>query len=241
MSQEVTTYAALCEALVKPEHNGPWGRAWQRTMGAQYDESWSRLEQARAVAWPEYTPPDALYLLASERGLERVPQETETQHRLRLKDAWGIWRRSASATGQLDAFAWTGLLNVSLHRRAEWSSPAPDPSAYVDAFARTVWAQFDMLISQPMPWTQNRWGDWTWGDGRVWGLNATPGEVDLLKRLGRTFKGGHETLTYLYFNTSNARVWGAWKWGAGLWGGGGDPPVRILVGETHWRSRFGIG
>ena len=130
---------------------------------------------------------------------------------------------------------------MSLHRRAEWSSPAPDPSAYVDAFARTVWAQFDMLISQPMPWTQNRWGDWTWGDGRVWGLNATPGEVDLLKRLGRTFKGAHETLTYLYFNTSNARVWGAWRWGAGLWGGGGDPPVRVLVGETHWRSRFGIG
>ena len=61
MSQEVTTYAALCEKLVKPEHDGPWGRAWQRVMGGEYDKSWARLEQARAVRWPEYTPPDALY------------------------------------------------------------------------------------------------------------------------------------------------------------------------------------
>ena len=63
-------------------------------------------------------------------------------------------------------------------------------------------------------------------------------EIDLLKRLGRTFKGAHETLTYLYINTSNARVWGAWIWGAGLWGGGGDPPVRILVGETQHFDRW---
>ena len=122
MAQEVTTYAALCEKLVKPEHDGPWGRAWQRTMGAEYDKSWSRLEQARAVSWPEYTPPDALYLLASERGLERVPQETETQHRLRLKDAWGIWRRSASATGQLASAATSSKSGLFASQRASASS-----------------------------------------------------------------------------------------------------------------------
>lgn len=240
--QQFETYAELMsKAYIRPSHNGPWGRRWYSAIGSAIDDEIGLMEEARAVRWPEYTPSDALYLMAAERGLERIPTESETAHRLRLKGAWRIWRKGGSAVAHTDALGWMGITNAQVVRRAEWSTPEADPNLYVDTFARTVWAQFDILASQPLPWRVLRWNDgWTWGNGVTWGSSASEANIALIKRLVRQFKGAHDTGLYLYLNFSNARVWGAWVWGGGAWGGGGDPPLRILIGEEHWRTRFGI-
>lgn len=235
-----TSYADLrSRLLIKPFLDGPDGRAWQGVFGRAMDEELDRLYQAKRVRYPNHCPTDALFYLAAERGLERVPQESEAQHRARLRDAWGIWQRSGSQAIHVESLGWTGLLNVHVYRRHEWSTPQDVGSVNVKAFARSVWSQFDVLVNRPHPWKPVYWGDGhTWGQGWTWGSTATEAEIALLKRLIRQHKAAHDTGTYLILNLGYGRVWGDWIWGdGGLWGGAGAGPLAIVVGEPHWYTR----
>ena len=86
--------------------SGPEARRWQTVMGVELDELIDAFRDARAVRYPSQTPSDALYLLASERGLEKVPGETEVSWRLRLKDAWRIWHRGGTQEAHRTSFGW---------------------------------------------------------------------------------------------------------------------------------------
>lgn len=244
MADQVLTYEDLCaRVLIKPFLDGPNGRAYQGVMGSAMDEQLDRLYQAKRVRYPHFTPTDALFYLAAERGLERINasialSETEDEHRERLHDAWGIWQRSGSQAIHIESFGWAKLRNVRVYRRKEHSTPKAAHGVYVNTFARSLWSQFDVLVNQPHPWQPKIWGAWVWGDGTVWGLNATPAEINLLRRLGRDHKSAHDTGTYLHVNFGNNRLWGDWIWGdGGLWGGGPFEPVTIVIGEEHWTKR----
>lgn len=245
---QIDSYAALCsQVLQKPPNAGPWGTAWQTTMGGNMDTQLDRLYYARACRYPEETPTDALYYLANERGLERVllvgtggTLEDETAHRLRLKHAWTTWLLSGSAQGHTDEMSWCGFLTpVQTVRRHEWSTPLPVGSPYVQTFARQVWSQFDLYFRKPMPVDPLHWGDFTWGDGSTWGTTLTLPEIQLLRRLVREHKSAHDTCTYFWFIWTTGAVWGTYKWGDGTyWGATGNDTVGIVCGEKQW-STFG--
>lgn len=246
-AERAETYEELrTRVLNRPFLAGPFGTAWQAAMGAYQDVQLDRLFQAKRVRWPEWCPTDALTYHASERGLERIPTETEAAHRRRLRTAWTIWQKAGSQQGHIDAFGWfgdfaagTNLTRVVVRRRKDFSMPVPVGSPYVRTFARMVWASFDVVVSKPHPWVKKTWGGgWKWGDGTTWGSTATPAQVNLFRRLIWQFKSAHDTCVYIHVNLGNARLWGGGgKWGdGGKWGGGGGQ-VRWIVGEPHWKTR----
>lgn len=217
--------------------SGPQALRWQTVMGTELDELMTLFREARAVRFPTQTPSDVLYLLASERGLEKVPGETEAAWRLRIKDAWRIWHRGGTQEAHRTSFGWYGLLNVGVYRRKEWSTPRPAGSNYVRAFARAVWSQFDVVVRQPHPWTEKLWGSPpAWGTG-TWGSSMTTEELRYFRRQGREFKAGHDTFTYLHVVFGNGRIWGPLRWGdGGLWGGSART-MSLVIGEAHWETR----
>lgn len=248
MADQVATFAELRSGpLNKGFLSGPDGVAYQEVLGRAMDAEMDRFAWARRCRWPDWAPSDALPAIGAERGLERVilmgdpsAQEAEGDYRGRLRGAWYIHQEGGSAEIHVDAFRWTGLTNVSVHRRKDWAFPddASAGSPYVRAFQHSVWSQFDILLDQPLPWSVVRWGDGhRWGDPWTWGSTATVPEIEQLRRLARRFAAGHDTPTWLVVNFGGGRVWGGWRWGDGAWGGGSLPTVRWLVGEEHWRQR----
>ena len=242
--EDVLTFAGLCNGILqKPCNAGPRGFDWQTVMGSNMDTQLDRLYWARDVAYPLETPVDALYYLANERGLERVTLvgtggtlEDETLHRLRLQHAWTIWQISGSQQGHVEELSWTGLGVTKCYRRAEFSTPPPVGSVYVQDFAREVWSQFDILVREPMAVGPLIWGSFTWGQSYTWGTTMSLSDVRLLRRLIRDHKSAHDTCTYLYFDFASGAIFGTFVWGDGTrWGGVGDVVV-LVCGEKQWET-----
>ena len=236
-------YAIYCSRTIqKPWWQGdPAAEAWQVVMGSALDDQADRFEQARAVHFPtippggQYAcPSDALSYLAAERGLERVPTETEDRWRFRLRDAWNIWKTSGTQAGHVIMGTWLDLLNLTIVRRHEFSTPPDVGSNYVRAFARAVWFQFDVVIGQPHPWKQKIWGEGNWGEG-TWGSTMQPEVVSYLRREIRERKSAHDTATYLHLRFDQGPIWGVGKWGEDgrVWGSG-KGVMSIIVGEAEW-------
>lgn len=240
------SYVVAC----RTQFNKPWWREdpdsdkWQGVMGEALDDQKDRFLQARAVRYPTVPagqlyacPSDALSYLSAERGLERVPGESEDAWRERLRRAWPIWHVSGTQQIHIDEFGWAGILNVTTVRRHEWSTPAPVGTPYVRSFARLVWFQFDVLVQRPHPWRQKRWGDGDkWGE-HTWGTSMTTEELTWFRREIRERKAGHDTCTYLHISFADGRLWGPNKWGdGGKWGGSGNV-VSFVIGEQHWETR----
>lgn len=246
------TYKELRGQILNKDFlRGKWGTSWQEVMGSAWDAELVRQVFARRSRWPDWCPSDGLQYIGGERGLERVLLmgagagiEDEGLYRGRLRTAWTIWQEAGSQQGDFDALRWTGLTSVSVHRRKDWSMPDDSPliaSAYVRAFQRSVWAQFDVLIDRPHPWQAIFWGSgFRWGDGTTWGSTASVAEIEQLRRLLRRFRSGHDTPTWIAVNlSSGGKVWGNFAWGDGsLWGAGlPTTTVKWLCGEQHWAPR----
>lgn len=215
--------------------DGPYGRAWQRTLGQLMDESINRVVQARVARLPSFCPEDGLQYLASERQLERAYGESISDYREVLRTAWSIWAAGGSAQSHVNSLGRMGFGAVTVKRRRDFNG-VPDTHPYIRAFARDVWAQFDIICEKPMPWQGRFWdSSSTWGSG-VWGLSATTAQIDQMKRFLRLFRAGHDTPMYAYFNFGTGQLWGVGSWNSGVWGGVGNI-VRVLVGEDHWRQR----
>lgn len=245
------TYAVACATRwQKPWWQGdPEAATWQGVMGGALDESLALAYQARATRFPtlprdpeqpQYAcPTDALGYLATERGLEMAPGETELRWRERLRDAWQAWHRGGTRAAHEVLFGWVGLRAPKVLRRLEFSTPPPVGSLYVRGFAQTVLSQFDVLVELPHPYARRVWGDpnTNWGDGGTWGSSMPTEVVEYLRRGLRQFKSGTSTCTYMHLSFVRGRVWGANKWGdGGVWGGSGEV-VTIVVGEDHWKQR----
>lgn len=233
--------------------SGKWGTLWQKTLGAAWDAEILRTTWARRSRWPDWAPSDALLYIGAERGgMEQAlimgsggQVEAESLWRTRLRQAWSTWQLSGSQQAHTTAFATTGLTNAYVQRRVDLDPaaypPTPAASAYVQAFQRSVWAQFDIFVDKPHPWVPVYWGDGhKWNDPInlwTWGSSATQQEVAHLQRLARRFRSGHDTCTWINVKLQGGPYfWGSWHWGDGsIWGPGVF--ARWLVGETHWRLR----
>ena len=248
------TYSTSCAGLwLKTWWQGdPAAALFWGQQGAELDAQLDRMYQARAVAYPNYptdptqpqyrTPSDALTYLAAERNLEMVPTESEQAWRNRLQSAWSIWNEGGTQQVQLDQLGWYNLLAAGVYRRHELSTPPAVGSAYVQSFARLVWAQFDIIVQkahpwQPVYWGSASWGDGTWGSaGRYWGSTMSDVQANYLRRQIRLFKAGHSTCTYLHVLLGTGHIWGLGAWGDGwVWGGTGYT-LSVVVGEWWWQK-----
>ncbi len=233
------TFAAYRVALNKPflgaGRANSAGSRWQRALGQAQDETFNRFFQAREARFPSYCASDGLQYIAGERGVERCIGESEADYREVLRNAWNLWARAGTDAVHQFNLARMGCPNVEVVRRADFSDVALDPAPYVTAFARDVWAQFDVIIEKPMPWTLRAWGTGTWGTG-VWGSTITTDQIEQIRRLLRTFRAAHDTPTYIWLHFGSGRLWGIGRWGSGVWGGSGEAQ-RLLCGETHWAQR----
>lgn len=230
------TFEALRKALNKPFLQDSAGIAWQATLGRLQDEAFNRVVQAKVQRFPTDCAVGGLQYIASERELERVINEPENDYREILRTAWAIWAQAGTAVGDAKSFDRMNVASVTIKRRADFSGVAPDPYPYVTAFARDVWAQFDVIL-EGMPWRLRLWGTSPpWGTG-LWGTTMTQAQQDQIIRLLRTFRAGHDTPTYVWMHFGAGHLWGiAGPWGHGVWGGSG-PTIRLLVGEQHWKQR----
>ncbi len=230
------TFSQLRTILNKPFLRNEPGVAWQATLGQLQDESFDRVVQANTQRMPSFASLDGLQYLASERELERAIGESENNYREVLRTAWNIWAIAGTAQSHISALGRMGCGSVTIKRRADFSFIAPDPNIYVTAFARDVWAQFDIILQKPMPWGIRVWGSPpVWGVG-LWGSTMTSAQHDQLIRLLRQFRSGHDTPTYLWMHFGSGKLWGIGVWGVGVWGGTG-PIQRLLVGEQQWYQR----
>lgn len=234
-------FEAFRVAANKPFLDDAVGRAWQRTLGRLMDESFARVYEARLARFPTDAPSDGLQYIAAERGVERAIGEAESDYREVLRRAWELWRIAGSQDVHKYNLGRMGCQNVIIVRRREFSGVAPGPTPYVTAFARDVWAQFDVILENPMPWRLRYWDPSDrWGTG-VWGTTATSAQLAQVVRLLRTFRAGHDTPTYLWMHFGGGSLWGIGAWGPPrVWGGAG-PVQRLVVGEPEWKLRGFIG
>ncbi len=242
------TYAELrSQVLIRSPLDDEFGRAWQEAMGEVMDEQLVRTQWAARAGWPEWAPEDALLYIGEERLLEQVElmggagaREEVGLYRTRLREAWDIHALGGTQDIHEDSFGWTGLTNVQVFRRKEWSMPIEDNSVpdYVKAFQRSVWSQFDVLIEHPHPWSGIYWGasGLLWGAFH-WGSTATSAEIDQLRRLLWNFRAAHDTPMWIVVNLGHGKIWGGFHWGDGSMYSTATDVVRWLVGEPHWRQR----
>lgn len=75
------------------------------------------LDAARKVAYPDYTPSDALPHLGADRGLIQGLTETDANFRIRVKDAWSQWSRAGTALAVLEQLYYFGLSGVTWYQQ----------------------------------------------------------------------------------------------------------------------------
>jgi hypothetical protein len=88
----MATYESYLPKAVPRPWRGPWGRRYFRAIGKRMDVIVETFRQAGFLKLPALAVPDALPFIAAERSLPRGPAETENAHRLRLADAWNLWK-----------------------------------------------------------------------------------------------------------------------------------------------------
>lgn len=114
---------------------GPWCRLWLAAHGTLLDGQLARAK-ASVRAWGVAdTPADALRYHGGDRGIPRLPVETDEGYRARLVAAWETWRTATSGAciqGQLVLY---GLRGVTVVPGYQWPAPG------------SGWARFRVFIS----------------------------------------------------------------------------------------------
>jgi hypothetical protein len=90
---------------------GRFGEAWWKFWGSLKDALEDAARSAVKQRFPRSASPAALELIASDRGLERMPEEDEATHVARLESAFDVWQWGGTRQGVRDALIWTKLFD----------------------------------------------------------------------------------------------------------------------------------
>lgn len=174
----------------------PRGRAWNEASGKTKDEFIDAVTDAVQARFVQAAPIDALGLLASDRLLERYPQETNTIFRARIAGAWDVWEFAGTTYGLEQVLLQAGW-NCSIieHWRTDSS----------------IWAEFSVIV-YAVAITPNPWGTGVWGVF-AWGGNPQAIPTSSLRKLINKFKAGHSKIRELRIAAPNAFIWGQSAWG----------------------------
>jgi len=144
-----------------PWLRGPFGAAWARASGDTRDELVDRLKLAVKARMPDYAPPDAMQLIGAERGVERLPGDTDEEYASRVRNVWEMRRWAGTPFGLLLALADIGYpaARLMIHRGRDYYLDAGaletclmDSERWVMDARESFWSQFQVLLPAPHPW-----------------------------------------------------------------------------------------
>jgi hypothetical protein len=218
-----------------------WGTAYNGALGKRKDVAVAALKESVKARMPSLAPPDALSLLAAERGIDRGAGEAEASHRARVKAAWGAWRWAGTPVGLLTAFYWGGYRPASgkvvlqtqgdpvaggyqyeLRSDFDPAIHSPENALIVTPLGvvslggapAELWQDFAVLFVPPMlP---------SWSPAPP--SNASD-EVEGIRTMITRWKPAHSRCVQLKALPGAAWGVGGLTWGTFLWGGGPAPTI----------------
>lgn len=123
-----------------------------------------RAAQAGLISSP-LSPDDVLGLVGKERGgLFKYPVESYAQFRARLLIARETWDEAGFQTAILGQLAAAGFAGATLEYHADRLGPRGETAPYRSQF----WVRFPPGL---ITGDGAQWGEFTWGDGTIWGAH----------------------------------------------------------------------
>ena len=125
-------YSRYALDLAPPWLRAPRGAKWLEAHGEALDALVERLVDAVAAHLVDTAPDDAVSVIGRERGIIRIPEETEQAYRGRVQAAWDIWQWGGTRRAVEEVFRLLGYEQVVITEL--WT---------VD---RLRWAEFEVLL-----------------------------------------------------------------------------------------------
>ncbi len=132
----------------------------------------------------EQSPDDVLPLIGSERRMPRYPIETADQYRARLLGAWDAYTFAGAEQTIVAQFAAAGYPGVTIVFDAAALGPNGEAAPYWSQF----WVYFPYSSGHPVTSHGANWGAFNYGDGTIYGLNASAGFYALIHGIVRKWK-----------------------------------------------------
>ena len=162
--------------------------------------------------FPGYGLSDALTFIGADRQIVRGPDEPDADYIIRLQKWLDSWQHAGSPYGLLPQLEGLNAPVIRTWRTVDNSSNwywinAGDTTLTINSShgaanwnwdgLSTQWARFwtVLYLSPQASFDERFWGDGLtkWGDGGVWGLSLTPGQVESIRVVIRNFKPAHAT------------------------------------------------
>lgn len=205
-------------------------RALTGTLGDAKDAAAQAARDAAKAGLVGDCPDDALGHHARERSLERFPTETAAQHRARLVAAATALELVGTEAGLLAALTAIGYGTPTIHtaigaappwwvgawppesegnRPPSWVGAWPVLAGDVSSWPSRFWVSLENTV----------WGNETWNGGRpwgepgfTWGSNATPAQVQLVKRTIKRWRPAHCVCigVFVELTTGDRIFWPTW-------------------------------
>lgn len=165
------------------------------------------LERARLgliARFPSYAPEDALPLLSRDRKIMRGLNEPQSSYAVRLCQ----WLDTHKTRGnpfvlleQLRSYLQSDVTVRTVDQNGNWFSIEQGGAYDVqlskgqfnwDSVSSRAWGQFWVVVYGSTLWTAPKYGDGSvYSKAHVWGLSATPSEIDGLRTIVRQCKPAH--------------------------------------------------
>ncbi len=130
------------------------------------------------------SPNDVLPLIGSERGMPRYPIETPAQYRARLIGAWEAYKFAGAEQTIVSQFAAAGYPGTTITFNAAALGPNGEAAPYWSQF----WVSFPYSSGHPVTSHGKNWGAFNFGDGTIYGVDASPAFYALIHGIVRKWK-----------------------------------------------------
>lgn len=186
---------------------GPLAEALAEAMGARQDDELEKLKAAASFRVAEFCPDDAIAQLAVTLAIPLFPFEDPASIRARAAEAFPTWEEAGLPEGVERSLRAFGIAEAKVYNYADW----PDGTDW--------YSKFWVTGGPTLPWTQQIWGVFIWGDSGTWGTTAEPWQINAT--LGQiVYWKSPQSLPVAYINNfGEGMVWGVDTWGSTTWGG----------------------
>ena len=157
-------YSRYALDLAPPWLRAPRGAKWLEAHGETLDALVERLVDAVAAHLVDTAPDDAVSVIGRERGIIRIPEETEQAYRGRVQAAWDIWQWGGTRRAVEEVFRLLGYDQVVITEL--WT---------VD---RLRWAEFEILLV-----AGSLVGGFNWDTDAAWDGSRTQWDALLMRGL----------------------------------------------------------
>ena len=165
------------------------------------------LERARLgvyARFPDSAPDDAIAAISRDRKIIRGLNESKTSFAKRLikwLDTHRIRGNPFALLEQIRAYLQADVVLRTVDQNGNWFWIDADGSHHFqlksgqwnwDSVSTTNWSRFWVIVYGRTLWTSPEYNDGSeFESGHVWGLSATPDQIDGLRTIVRQFKPSH--------------------------------------------------